>query len=133
LTFFFASLSFLVFLLCLLDACGERKDAIVHAVAVQDVAVAIGRAIAVFLKRNFQLAAIGHAHAFTQTAFAAKTVEHPRDGARVLTELGGFALEAVNLLDDFDGDQDIIVGEVEERVGVVEDNVGVEDVIFHWV
>ena len=84
-----------------------------------------------FLERDFQLAAVGQMHALAQAAFAAKAVEHPRNGAGVLAEFGGFALEAVNLLDDLDGDQDIVVGEVEERVGVVENNVGVENVIFH--
>ena len=122
-----------IFRLRLLDAGGEREDAVVHAVAVQDVAVAVGMAVAVFLERDFQLAAVGQFHALAQTAVAAKTVEHPRNRARVLAEFGGFALEAVNLLDDFDGDQDIIVREVEEGVGVVKDNIGVEDVIFHWV
>ena len=105
-----------IFRLRLLDAGGEREDAVVHAVAVQDVAVAVrvAVAVAVFLERDFQLAAVGQFHAFAQAALAAKAVEHPRNRARVLAEFGGFALEAVNLLDDFDGDQDIVIREIEE-------------------
>ena len=59
------------------------------------------------LKRDFQFAAVGQFHPFTQAAVAAEAVEHPRHGTRVLAEFGGFALETVNFLDDFDGDQDI--------------------------
>ena len=64
--------------------------------------------------------------------FAAQAIEHARNGAGVLAELGGFAFEAVNFLDDFDGNQDVVFLEVEERVGIVEENVGVKNVIFHW-
>ena len=60
--------------------------------------------VAVFLENDFQFAAVGQFHAFAQTAVAAKTVEHPRHHARVLAQLGRFAFEAVNFLDDFDGD-----------------------------
>ncbi len=94
-------------------------------------AVAVGGTVAVFLKGDLQLAAVGQFHAFAQAALAAEAVEHPRDRARVLAQLGGFALEAVNFLDDLDGNQDIVVLEVEERIGVVEENIGVENVIFH--
>ena len=93
-------------------------------------AVAV-RDVAVFLKDDFQLAAVGQFHAFAQAALAAKAVEHPRNRARVLAELGGFALEPVNFLDDFDGNQDVVFREAEQRIGVVEEDVGVEDVIFH--
>ena len=84
-----------------------------------------------FRNAIFSLPPLGRFHALAQAAFAAKAVEHPRNLPRILAELGGFALEAVNLLDDLDGDQDVVVVKVEERVGVVENNVGVENVIFH--
>ena len=72
-------------------------------------------AVAVFVKNDFQLAAVRQFHAFAQAAFAAKAVEHPRNRARVLAQFGGFALETVNLLDDFDGNQDVVFFETEKR------------------
>ena len=82
--------------------------------------------MAVFVKGDFQLAAVGQFHAFAQAALAAKAVEHPRNRARVLAQFGGLALETVNFLDDFDGDQDVVVREAEQGIGVVEEDVGVE-------
>ena len=37
----------------------------------------------------------------------------------------------IYLLDDFDGDQDIVFIEAEQAVWVVEENIGVKYVIFH--
>ena len=73
---------------------------------------------------------LGSFHAFAQAAVAAKAVEHPRHAARVLAQFGGLALEAVNFLDDFDGNQDVIVLEAQKRIGIVQEDVGVENVIF---
>ena len=84
-----------------------------------------------FLNDDAELAAVGQLHALAQAALAAKAVEHPGNGAGVLAQFGGLALEAVDFLDDFDGNQDIVVLEVEQGVGVVEEDVGVEDVILH--
>ncbi len=53
----------------------------------------IGMAIAIFLNADFQLAAVGQSHALAQAAFAAKAVEHPRNGARVLAEFGDSRLK----------------------------------------
>ena len=64
-------------------------------------------------------------------AFAAKTVEHPRNLPRVLAKFGGFALETVNFLDDFDGNQNAVFVEAQKRIGIVQQDVGVENVIFH--
>ena len=50
---------------------------------------------------------------------------------RVLAEFRGFAFEAVNFLDDFYGDQDVVILEIEQRIGVVEQDVGVENVVLH--
>ena len=86
--------------------------------------------MAIFVKHDLELATVRQVHAFAQAAGAAKTVEHPRHAARVLTQVGGLALEPVNLLDDLDGNQDMIVHEAQKRVGVVQEDVCVENVIF---
>ena len=62
---------------------------------------------------------------------AAKTVEHPRNRAGVAAQLGGFALEPVNLLDHLDGDEDMIVREIKNGVGIVEEDIGIKNVVFH--
>ena len=61
----------------------------------------------------------------------AQTVERARDGARIGATLGGFTFEPVDLLDDFNGNQDIMLLKTEDGIGVVKKNVGVENVIFH--
>ena len=50
---------------------------------------------------------------------------------RILPKLAGFPFEAVNFLNDFDGDQDVVFLKAQNGVGIVEKDVGVEDVIFH--
>ena len=87
--------------------------------------------MAVFLKRDFQFAAVGQLHAFAQAAVAAKAVEHPRHGARVLAEFGGLALEAVNFLNDFDGNEDVIVLKAQQRMRIVQEDIGIKDVVLH--
>ena len=115
-----------VFRLRLLNAGGERQNPVVHRILGED-----RLAVAVFVERDLELAAVRQIHAGAQAALAAKAVEHPRNRARVAAQLGGFALEPVNLLDDLDGHEDIVFLEIDERVGVVEQDVGVENVIFH--
>ena len=73
----------------------------------------------------------GQLHAFAQAAVATKAVEHPRHGARVLAEFGGLALEAVNFLNDFDGNQDMIVLKAQQRMRIVQEDIGVNDVVLH--
>jgi hypothetical protein len=68
---------------------------------------------------------------FAQASRAAQAVQHARHAAGVLAQLAGVALEVVDLLHDLDGDEDVVVLEVEQRVRVVEQDVGVEDVVFH--
>ena len=115
-----------VFRLRFLDARGIRQNPVVHRIFGQN-----RLAAAIFVEADFQLAAIRQIHARAQAAFAAKTVEHPRHRAGVAAQLGGFALEAVNLLDDFDGHEDVVLLKIEERIGVVEQDVSVEDIVFH--
>ena len=61
---------------------------------------------------------------------APQIVEEARDGAGVAAALGPLALELVDLLDREDGDDDVVVLELEDRVRVVEQDVGVEDVVL---
>ena len=83
------------------------------------------------LENNAEAAAVGQIHAFAQMPLPPQTVERARDGAGVGPTLGGFTLEPVDLLDDFDGKEDIVILKVENRIGVVKKNVGIEDIIFH--
>ena len=43
-----------------------------------------------------------------------KCLQHAGDCARVLAEFAGFAFEAIDFLDDFDGDQDRVFLETEQ-------------------
>ena len=106
---------------------GQRNDAAVHIV------VAAGEvAVLVFVPENdAQPASVRQGDAFAQTAFGAQTVERARNGAGVRAALGGFAFEPVNFLDDLDGNQEVVLLKIEDRVRVVQENVGVENVIFH--
>ena len=94
----------------MLAASGENAVVHAHAFGVA-VAIAVGRAVgeAVLLNSDPQLAAVGQFHAVAQAALAAISIEHPRNGAGVLAQFGGFAFEPVNFLDDFDGNQDVVV------------------------
>jgi hypothetical protein len=77
-----------------------------------------------------QGAAIAEGDALGEGTLGAEGVEAAGDGTGVLAAFAGLALELVDLLDDLDGDQDLIVLEVQEGVGVVEEDVGVEDVVL---
>ena len=83
------------------------------------------------MERDLELAAVRQVHARAQAAFAAKTVEHPRNRARIAAQLGGFALEAVNFFNDFNRHEDIMFLKIDERIRIVEQDVGVENEIFH--
>ena len=75
---------------------------------------------------------MGSDNAFAQPARAAEAVQHARDGAGVLAQFGGFALEAVDFLDDLNRQEDVVLLELEQRIGVMEQDIGIKDVIlFH--
>ena len=117
-----------VFRLRLLGGRREGQDPVVHRV--------VGKnrlAGAVFVEADLQGAAVRQLHALAQAAVATVAVEHPRNGARIAAQLGGLALEPVNLLDHLDGDEDVVVRKVEDGVRVVEEDVGVEDVVLHVI
>ena len=60
----------------------------------------------------------------------AKLVEQARDRAGVAAPLRALALELIDLLDHVDRDDDVVVLEPEDGVGVVKQDVGVEDVVL---
>jgi len=97
------------------------------------VTVAVGVAISIFLERDFQLAA---SRPISRLRSSCLRRENRRASAKPAARSGRVRddsrLEAVNLLDDFDGNHDVIVREIKERVWVVEKDVGVEYVIFHF-
>ena len=87
-------------------------------------------AAAPFLKDDAELPAVGKRDAFAQPARAAKAVQHAGDRAGVLAEFGGLALEAVNFLNDLNGQEDVVILELEQGIGVMEQDIGVKNVIL---
>ena len=59
-----------------------------------------------------------------------QAVEQANNGAGAEAAVGGFLLEAVELADDADGDDDGVVGELEYRVWIVNKNIRVQDVVL---
>ena len=58
-------------------------------------------------------------------------IEMSNDSASVAAQVVGVGLEFVQLLDDVEGDNDLVVAEEEDRVGVVQEDVGVDDEGFY--
>src|SRR5207249_6499855 len=124
----FADQDGLAFGLFLLNAESQGEDAVIHGIGAEyGVAVFGGLA---GLEYNAQSSAIGQSDALAQAARAAQAIERARDTARVLAQLSGFAFEAINFLNDLDRQQNIILLEREQRVGIVEEDIGIKDVIF---
>ena len=67
-----------------------------------------------FIGNRVSNAAIRQRHARAQTPFAAKTIQHARNRARVATQLGGFTFEAVDFFDDFNRHEDGVLFEIDE-------------------
>jgi hypothetical protein len=61
---------------------------------------------------------------------AAEGIEPSGNCAGILPPLTRLPFELVHLLQDFDGDQDVVVLEVEERVRIVEQDVGIQNVVL---
>jgi len=85
-----------------------------------------------FLENDPEASAVGQRHAFVQMTLAAQSVQRAGNGAGVLPQLGGLAFEMVHLLNDLDGNENVVVLETEHRIGIVQENVGVDNVIFHF-
>ena len=112
----------------LLDAEGQRQDAVIHRVRVENsVAVPGGSGP---LKYDAEVPAVGQRNAFAQPARAAKAVQHAGDRPGVLAQFGGLALEAVNFLDDLNGQEDVVILELEQGIGVMEQDIGIKNVIL---
>src|SRR4029079_6363087 len=76
--------------------------------------------------------AAGKRHPFCERALGAERVQVASHDARVAPQLALVALELVDLLDDVDGNDDVVVVEAEQRPRIVQQDVGVEDeVLFH--
>jgi hypothetical protein len=73
-----------------------------------------------FSENDAEAAAVGKGHAIAEMALIAEAIEKAGESAGVLAEFGRFAFESIHLLDDLDGNEDMIVFEVEEAVWVVE-------------
>ena len=75
---------------------------------------------------------LGRATPSLKPARAAEPVQHAGDGAGVLAEFGGLPLEAVDFLNDLNRQEDVVVLELEQRIGVMEQDIGVKNVVlFH--
>ena len=114
-----------------LHAQREGDDPAVHAGAAGNGGLAVAELGLGLIEDDAKPATVGQSNTFTQAAVLAKTVEHARDGPCILTELAGFAFEAIDLFNDFNGDEDEVLFEAEDGVGIVEEDVGVENVVFH--
>ena len=69
--------------------------------------------------------------AFRERAtLVAEIVEEPYDMARVTAALRPLAFELVDLFDDVDRNDDVVVVEAKNRVGVMKQDVRVEDVVL---
>ena len=78
------------------------------------------------------MAAVGQGYSFAELACPTKSIQHSGYGARILAQFGRFAFKTINFLNDLNRQEDIIVLELKERIGVMEQNIGIKDVIlFH--
>ena len=69
-------------------------------------------------------------HALEQRALRPETVERARDGAGVAARFVVVLLEGVELLDHREGNDHLVLGELEDRLRVVEEHVRVEDEVL---
>src|SRR5207237_9456383 len=112
--------------LALFHVHGEGEEAVVGDVLLHQLAGQLALS-----EQNPQRPAALQRHALGQAAvLLPEGVQIARHLPRVATQLGEVALELVDLLDDVDGDDDVVVFELEESARVVEQDVGVEDVVL---
>jgi hypothetical protein len=124
----FADQDGLAFGLRLLDAKGQGQNAVVHRVRAEHrMAVPGGGAL---LKDDTEVSAVGEGNALAQPARTPKAVQQAGDRPGILAQFGGLALEVVNLLDDLDRQEDVVILELEQRIGVVEQDNGIKNVIL---
>jgi hypothetical protein len=99
-------------------------------VVVGDLARAQGLGQLAARERDGDAAARGQAHAIVEVALLAQGVEQAGDGAGVATALVQLLLEGVDLLDDRDRDVDVVLLELEERLGIVQQDIRIEDEVL---
>src|SRR5205814_1886241 len=73
------------------------------------------------IKYDTQTPAVGETDPLAKPAKAAETIQRSRNGARVLTQLGRFALKTIDFFDYFDGNQNIVFLKTEYGIGIVEE------------
>ena len=89
-------------------------------------------AVVSLLKDDFEPSAGRQLDSLAQPAGAAQAVEHARNRSRILPQLGGFALEAIDFFNHLDRQQDIILLKAEQRIGIVQQHVGIKNIVlFH--
>src|SRR5262249_15730712 len=67
-------------------------------------------------------------------AIAAQLIQSAGDFARVAAALGQLLLELIDFLEDVNRDDDLVIGEFEDRLRIVQEHVGIEDeVLSHEV
>ena len=82
------------------------------------------------LKDDAEVPAGRKRNAFAQPARATKAVQQSGDRPGVLTEFGGLALKAVDFLNDLNRQEDVVILELEQGVGIMEQDIGIKDVIL---
>ena len=82
------------------------------------------------LEDDAKVSAVWQNDAFAQPARATKAVQQAGDRPRVLTKFGGLPLQTVDFLNDLNGQEDVVVLELEQRIGVMEQYVGIKDVVL---
>ena len=112
-----------------MDVGCEAEDPVVHAVRGEDGA-RVALSLAAFLVDDLQGAPGGQVHPPAQASGAAQPVQHAGDSPGILAQLARLPLEAVHLLNDLDRNQNMVVLEPEEGIGVVEEDVCIENVVL---
>ncbi len=105
------------------EAKGAADDAVVRRIGGQP------RAKFLVLLENHADAPAGlrKIDALGKFSLQAKRIEMTDDGSGVAAQIVGVGLELIQFLDDIEGDDDLVVGEHEQGVGIVQQNVRVQN------
>ncbi len=116
----------------LLEGGGAADDAVVGRIGGQ----AWAEFLVFFENHADSAAGLGELDAFGEFSLEAERIEMADDGSGVAAQVVGVGFEFVQFLDDIEWDDDFVVGEHEEGVGIVKQDVGVEnevlDVAVGW-
>ena len=72
-------------------------------------------------------AAVRELHAFGKLAIRAHLVDQAREQTGMAAVFAHFTLKAIDFLDHDDRDDDVVISEFKEGLGIKEEDVGVED------